>query len=547
MEAETTLSKGITLCDKHRMLDLKYCMQHSMMKVLFQRNRKAALKALDQHIKDCDAYQHVHWSYAFRLLKASFYMEAGNAADATALDNLRAIQSFAHHRGDAAFSVFASLTEALVLLKTSKGSPEMIQNCMAQAAKYQLDPSVQIPQLELFSLLVGFLTSLHRQKHEDTVERLRALQKKIDSWQDPRSKADFRLPVKKHIPASQTISKDTSAIICPGAEDGDSDHLVVSFMSQMESTLIVFALGGLTYLHKPSSSGKNQSYDLWRQGLRVLSHWDTSGTNGGPPAILSQAVKQKMWRTDMQCFLNILLGLLAASQCRWDVAMEHAETAESHWHISTKQEMLKAYLIYLKGACHQGTGCFDAALSYFRDDSLAIEAGNAASKAPQRHLALLAAMNQLWIMQRPSHQDDSATVELISELDPLCRPHPNIEIRGTWQSVLAAVVTNPPRQRNQRKEDAGQALSNIKGNILATTIGLVIARDLLYNNLLGEQAWKCMQAAATWAGRSGNPLWQSVVDGIIAEFSDARNEKEQSRKFWERGVEEAKNAFARSS
>ncbi|VUC36862.1 unnamed protein product [Clonostachys rosea] len=549
MEAETTLSKGITLCDKHRMLDLKYCMQHSMMKVLFQRNRKAALKAMDQHIKDCDAYQHVHWSYAFRLLKASFYMEAGNAADATALDNLRGIQSYAHHRGDAAFSVFASLTEALVLLKTSKGSPEMIQNCMAQAAKYQLDPSVQIPQLELFSLLVGFLTSLHRQKHEDTVERLRALQKKIDSWQDPRSKADFRLPVKKHIPATQTISKDTSAIICPGAEDADSDYLVVSFMSQMESTLLVFALGGLTYLHKPSSSGKNQSHELWRQGLRVLSHWDTSssGTISGPPAILSQAVKQKMWRTDMQCFLNILLGLLAASQCRWDVAMKHAETAESHWHISTKQEMLKAYLIYLKGACHQGTGCFDAALNYFRDDSLAIEAANPAPKAPQRHLALLAAMNQLWIMQRPSHQDDSATVELINELDPLCRPHPNIEIRGTWQSVLAAVVTNPPRQRNQRKEDAGQALSNIKGNILATTIGLVIARDLLYNNLLGEQAWKCMQAAATWAGRSGNPLWQSVVDGIIAEFSDARNEKEQSRKFWERGVEEARNAFARSS
>ena len=38
------------------MLDLKYCTQYLMMKALSQRNRKAALKALDQHISDCDAY-----------------------------------------------------------------------------------------------------------------------------------------------------------------------------------------------------------------------------------------------------------------------------------------------------------------------------------------------------------------------------------------------------------------------------------------------------------------------------------------------------------
>ena len=38
------------------MLDLKYCMQYLMMKALFRRNRKAATKALDQHIADCEAY-----------------------------------------------------------------------------------------------------------------------------------------------------------------------------------------------------------------------------------------------------------------------------------------------------------------------------------------------------------------------------------------------------------------------------------------------------------------------------------------------------------
>lgn len=74
MEAETALSKGVTICDKvclqkminsicslltkrmqHRMFDLKYCMQYTMLKTLFQRNHKAALNAVDRHISDCEA------------------------------------------------------------------------------------------------------------------------------------------------------------------------------------------------------------------------------------------------------------------------------------------------------------------------------------------------------------------------------------------------------------------------------------------------------------------------------------------------------------
>jgi Cohesin loading factor len=36
------------------MQDLKYAMQYLLTKVLFQRNHKAGIKALDQHILECD-------------------------------------------------------------------------------------------------------------------------------------------------------------------------------------------------------------------------------------------------------------------------------------------------------------------------------------------------------------------------------------------------------------------------------------------------------------------------------------------------------------
>ena len=209
--------------------------------------------------------------------------------------------------------------------------------------------------------------------------------------------------------------------------------------------------------------------------------------------------------------------------------------------------MLRTFYIYLKGVSYQGVGEFDNALAYFQDDSLSIYTTPA--KQPQRHLALLAGMNRLWIMQHPSLQNDEATIELLNELDPLCKEHYSNEIRGAWSGVKATVVTNPPRQRNQRKEDAGTALNNSRAshNALAITISLVIARDLLYNNVLGDQALKCMQAAAQWANKSYNPVWQSVVDGIMADFADAKNEKENARRFWDKGVQDVQHAFGRSS
>lgn len=166
-------------------------------------------------------------------------MEAGNSADPLALDNLRQMQQVASSRGDAAICVYASLAEALILLKSAKSTPEMIQERIAQAAKYQCDPSVNIHQLELMSLLIGLLMSLHRERHEETAERLRALQKKIDSWRGQNPDAEFLLPIRKDASSSQIISGDTSSIIRSGEDGSNSDFLVMSFMTEMEFTGLV--------------------------------------------------------------------------------------------------------------------------------------------------------------------------------------------------------------------------------------------------------------------------------------------------------------------
>lgn len=236
MEAETALTKGIALCDKHRMMDLKYCMQYSMLKLLFQRNHKAALKAVDGHISNCEAFKHVPWYYAFRLLKATFYVEMGNASDTSALENIRAIQNVASTRGDKALSIFASVLEGLALLKTAKeGSIEKVQGCIAQAAKFQFHPAIRITQLDILVLLLDFAASLHHQNPDATSAKLRDLQRKVDDCEDWKNvQADFMVPIKKQAVSSNIVGQDTASIVDPGDGTAESDNLVITFMTKIE-------------------------------------------------------------------------------------------------------------------------------------------------------------------------------------------------------------------------------------------------------------------------------------------------------------------------
>ncbi|CAI4213763.1 unnamed protein product [Parascedosporium putredinis] len=114
MEAETALSKGIKLCDKHRFLDLKYSMAYLQAKLLFQRGHtKGALHAADRMISEI-ASRHVHWNYAFRFLKASFYLQSGSSSDGAALENLRTIGTFANGRGTTRWKPLLLSSKALL-------------------------------------------------------------------------------------------------------------------------------------------------------------------------------------------------------------------------------------------------------------------------------------------------------------------------------------------------------------------------------------------------------------------------------------------------
>ncbi|KAM0435282.1 hypothetical protein ACHAPT_003376 [Fusarium lateritium] len=547
MEAETSLSKGIPLCEKHRMFDLKYCMQYIQLKLLFQRSHKAALTAVDRHISDCEAFKHVHWVYAFRLLKASFYMEVGQTADASALENIRSIQVLANSRGDNALSVFASILEGLTLLKASKdGNIEKVQQCIAQVAKFQFDPSVHIMQLDMLTLLLDLASSINHQSPDVTLQKLRLVQKRLDECSDWHNvKSDFLVPVKKQPSTANTISSDTAAIIRHG-DGAPVDFLVLSFMTKMELTSLVFTFSGLANLHKPSPHGRRFA-DFWREGLRILDSWDdtTIGIRYGPSVSLQVAIQQREWRLEAQAYLNILLGLYAASHCQWDTVEQFLVKLETLITPST-QGILKLLAMYLSGVYRQGTGDLQTALDIFRGPSFDIAQRGTGVKAAHRELAMLAGLNRLWIMQHPSQRDDQETLELMEQLQPLCSSHHNVDLRTAWHNVMAAISTEPPQQLNQQKQHIQAAMGGSKStnNVLGAAVTLAIMRNRLFENVIGEQALKSAMAAAKQAQRSGNVLWQSVADGMLAQSYEVQGQREEAAREWEKATREAGEAFS---
>lgn len=254
-----------------------------------------------------------------------------------------------------------------------------------------------------------------------------------------------------------------------------------------------------------------------------------------------------------QSYLNMLLGLLSASHCEWHAVGESLAAVEE---VSQDglEGSLKAYYYYLKGAYCQGTGELQSALSYFQDESLSLSKKQNTSAA-QQHLALLAGINRIWIMQRPEgahdwpYEDHALTKELIDELNPLCSEHYVQEIRVAWWVVGCSAVQNPPIQRNVRKDAANRALhtSRSSENVFGKLISILGARDLLFTNVLGEQAMKSINVAGAFSKKSNSPLWQSVVAGIYADFSETKNEREEAQKWFDYGAKASQAAFQRNS
>lgn len=237
MEAEVTLAKGITLCDQHKFMDLKYNMQFLMARILFKSKPKAGLKVLDNAIADAEAYKHTPWIYAFRFLRATLSMQVGGgSATHAASQNLRSIAALADQRNDRAVFCMANLLEVIAYLSsTSSDSGENARTALAAAMSHQLDAS-KLPQITFLTHCLDVVCGYLHGSPLDAQNKLRALQIFVDSSKDDTTwghSSTIRIPITPDAYSSQVVSADTRAVLDMHA--AGSYALLLSFISRRDA------------------------------------------------------------------------------------------------------------------------------------------------------------------------------------------------------------------------------------------------------------------------------------------------------------------------
>lgn len=198
---------------------------------------------------------------------------------------------------------------------------------------------------------------------------------------------------------------------------------------------------------------------------------------------------------------------------------------------------LGSVLVYLTGVYYQGIGNLDMALEIFRDEKFnlpdetsKVNTTNSADQV-ERDIALLAALNSLWILQDGHRKNPINNRALISRLQPLCKNHPNKDIETAFNLVMATVETHPPAHLFQVKTCLKTALNGAQttANTQFLCITLSVMCNKFFSNVVGAQAEKSAQAASVQAQKSGNILWRSVAEGMLAQCYDVNGNAAEAK------------------
>lgn len=192
---------------------------------------------------------------------------------------------------------------------------------------------------------------------------------------------------------------------------------------------------------------------------------------------------------------------------------------------------LECLALYLTGVYYQGVGDLGTALRIFQDPRFSLIQGKMTPTSKiEREFSIIAALNALWILQIPSHQNTANNAATLAMLEPICDKHPNLDIQTAFRLVQATVPINPPNPLFSIKNFLGNALGGAKktqnNQFICIILNVMCSR--FFSNVVGDQAEKSAMAGVYQAQRSGSLLWRSVADGMMAKCYDVQGKKTEA-------------------
>lgn len=271
MEAEESLSKGINLADRYKLFDLKYNMQHLLVRVLHTTRPQAAMKYLDSSLNDAEAYRHTAWSYAFRFLKVSLHLEIHQESRQdvkAALVTLKTIVSGAERFGDTAVLAISSAMKALVSLKglDAEENFEEAQRSLAIVRSLQTNPMISdFPQLNVLAAFADI--SCHLQQFDPTqalqkMQLLRNTLATVSESQKWMNIGQLRIPLPNE---RMPMCRRNDGIV--RIDRQGSLVLMINWMSKEDVHGIGDLLSAMALAHRNCSDGRKSELML-QEGIR---------------------------------------------------------------------------------------------------------------------------------------------------------------------------------------------------------------------------------------------------------------------------------------
>ncbi|RMJ21535.1 hypothetical protein PHISP_07593 [Aspergillus sp. HF37] len=537
LEAETALSKGIDLCERNRMLDLKYSMQHLMARMLHKTNPKASLKAVDGMIQDVEAYRHSAWEYAFRFLRVSLSLSSSAHQDTvSALHHLQKISGMANRNGDKAVAAMSAVSEALAHLQqgTSFDAVEQAQRAVALARSHQLNDELRhVFQLTTLIQMVDICCSVLEYDINQSSEKLKVMQDLMDQrLDDPNWQADgsFCIPLSGKSTGPSSI--DTGDIL-----QVQNGTLLLSFnwLPQQDLYGLSYLLSSITLSTKNPYDGQ-KAEKFVHEGQRMVKSNLVEAQEVTESMV--SASKRFEWRRTLYCNLLLQQVFLACARTDWDMARQTlAELREIADGLGDSfPDTIHCLMEYATGMIAQATGDLKGALVIFQSliSPLTSTAGKTTRHDPRRDSAILAAINTALILRDPAHPSHSNLTSLMSTIESSCKNNPNKYIQTAYYLVWATVQTGSNIQTKQFLQQTLMSATAIN-NSQITCMTLTFMSWKYFRGVVGEQAEKSARAGHAMARKANDRLWVSVSDEMLAETFDKQGKEDEARGIREEG------------
>ncbi|KAK1077667.1 hypothetical protein LTR33_007892, partial [Friedmanniomyces endolithicus] len=515
-QAGELLSKGIALCERNRLTDLKYAMHHLLVRVMAKGSYKAAIKAVEKLVTEAEALKLGHWVYSFRFLRVSLGLQVlGPAETAAVLKHLSALKATAELQRRITVQIVAATLDAVVHLKSGAADAvELAQRAIAAARMHQLSPEMQCaPQLRALLDCLDLACSLMQHKSAHIIEKMRQMQTSIDSTKYDnawiQNASTFLVPIGTLF--SGDIHGDTADILAETA--GGELGLRFDWIHKGQLYALGYLLSGVASNYK--HGGESQTDEMLEGALR-LANLDA----GNFPSALPPTIQYAQWQRSASVMARLQQASVQCARSEWasasKIMLETGETAAEHeLKLDTATQAL---LVYIRAVIKHGDGDLEGAEALYASAALVWDSKSKETSA-LRDMQAVAYLNRIHILQHIGRREEAEG--MLTLIETFAVANPNLSITAGYY-IVAMSAQGPQSSIIKLKTELAPGLKAAKAasNTQQLCMIMSIMTNMFFTNIVGDQAIKAARASRTLARQCGSKLWQAVADSMYGQTLD---------------------------